>query len=107
MILRDGGFIEHNDEFPFMAPDEGYQPVVNFNFKKPNDWATDIRKSYYIRFSEPPRFGWMTMHTTMGSDTARLRYAINPDGSRYLEPKEEIIPGRTLPPGVTESWTHE
>jgi hypothetical protein len=88
MGIKDGGFVEHNDEFPFQAPDTGYQPIVAFNFKvgEPG-WTTMLRRQYYIAFGEPRRYGWLTVETRMGGGGVRLQYAINPDGPRNLEPK--------------------
>jgi len=43
MDIPDGGFVEENDEFPFEAPESGYQSIVDFAFQQgqPN-WTTDI-----------------------------------------------------------------
>jgi hypothetical protein len=88
LSIPDGGFIVENDEFPFMAPELGYQPVVGFNFQKSKpDWTTDISTNYYIEFGTPPRFGWLHIETGISYGGAILTYAINPDGSRNLEPK--------------------
>lgn len=87
MEIPDGGFIEENDEFPFDAPGNGYQPVVQFNFQKgqPN-WTWNLEGNYFIKFGNPPRYGYFHLETSIGSGV-RLTYAINADGSRYLEPK--------------------
>ncbi|HOX55448.1 MAG TPA: carboxypeptidase-like regulatory domain-containing protein [Candidatus Paceibacterota bacterium] len=86
--IPSGGLVEQNDEFPFDAPETGYQPVVAFQFNKgQTNWARTLKKSYYIAFGQPPQYGWLTVETAIGWGGARLRYAINPDGSRYLEPK--------------------
>lgn len=88
MEIRNGGFVEHNDEFPFEAPENGYQPVVDFDFKLgETNWTTMLERQYYIAFGQPRRYGWLKVETRIGSGGARLTYAINPDGSRYLEPK--------------------
>jgi hypothetical protein len=87
MEIPNGGFIEENDEFPFDAPEDGYQPVVQFDFQKgqPN-WTWNLQKDYYIKFGNPPRYGYFHLETSIGAGV-RLTYVINPDGSRYLEPK--------------------
>jgi hypothetical protein len=87
MSISDGGFIEENDEFPFEAPDSGYQPTVEFHFKigEPG-WTDTIHESYYIAFGQPRKYGRLDLDTQMYWGV-RLTYAINPDGSRYLEPK--------------------
>lgn len=88
MHIPSGGFVEQNDEFPFEAPATGYEAVVAFRFSKSEtNWARGLTKSYYISFGQPPRYGWLTVETGIGWGGARLQYAINPDGSRYLEPK--------------------
>jgi hypothetical protein len=88
MGIPDGGFIEENDEFPFEAPIEGYQSVLEFNFQQDlSDRATNIRKDYYIKFGNPSRYGWLKLDTSILMEGARLTYAINPTGSRNLEPK--------------------
>ena len=88
MQIPSGGFVAQNDEFPFEAPATGYQPVVTFQFSKgATNWARAFKKSFYITFGQPPRYGWLTVETAIGWGGARLQYAINPDGSRYLEPE--------------------
>lgn len=88
MEIPDGGFIEQNDEFPFEAPASGYQPVIDFNFdaRQPG-WKTLFTKSYYLVFGSPPKYGRLTVETDISWGGARITYAINPSGSRNLEPK--------------------
>jgi hypothetical protein len=89
MTIPDGGFIEQNDEFPFEAPESGYRSAIDFDFKANEPaWETGFKKNYYIVFGNPPRYGQMTIETDIMSGGARLTYAINPDGSRNLEPKD-------------------
>lgn len=64
MSIPDGGFVEENDEFPFEAPANGYQPTIGFDFKADQpDWKTRFAKSYYIVFGNPPRYGNLTVQT--------------------------------------------
>jgi hypothetical protein len=89
MTIPDGGFVEYHDEFPFEAPDTGYQPTVRFDFQKgqPN-WTDGVKADYYIRFGNPPLYGRLHLETGFDEPGARLTYAINPDGSRNLEPAQ-------------------
>lgn len=88
MQISDGGFVEQHEEFPFEAPEEGYQSIVEFHFEKGGtNWMEDVREDYYIKFGNPPRYGWLHLDTSILMNGARFTYAINPDGSRYLEPK--------------------
>ena len=88
MSIPDGGFIEEADEFPFEAPESGYQPTIEFHFKAGDtNWTDTIHKSYYIAFGQSRKYGRLDLDTQMYWGT-RLTYTINPDGSRYLEPKQ-------------------
>lgn len=101
MSIPDGGFIEEDEEFPFEAPESGYQPVVEFNFKAGDtNWTEDLKKSFYIVFGRPVKYGRIDVETGM-RQPIYLRYAINPTGSRNLEPMERKPPQREPPPGVT------
>jgi hypothetical protein len=62
-----------------------------------------LNQQYYISFGQPRRYGWLKVETRIGSGGAVLEYAINPDGSRYLEPKPYSPPPHPeLPPGMRE-----
>ena len=88
LTVSDGGLIEENDEFPFEAPEEGYQSVIEWHFTNGSpDWQGGINKRFYIKFGNPPRYGRITVQTGAFRPAVDLEYAINPDGSRYLEPK--------------------
>lgn len=87
MEIPDGGFVEENDQFPFEAPGSGYQSVVDLQFQKGNtNWSESINKNYYIKFGNPPRYGRFQVQTDISAGGAIVTYAINPDGSRNLEP---------------------
>lgn len=88
MEIREGGFVEHSEEFPFEAPEEGYQPILEFHFEKnAGRWATRISRDYYFKFGSPAKYGRLQLRTSIMDQGARLTYAINPTGSRNLEPK--------------------
>jgi len=100
MRINDGGFIEHEDEFAFNAPQSGYQPVANFDFQKgQTNWTEFIRKRYYIKFGTPPVYGQLEMETSIERSGVTLYWVINPDGSRNLEPKQGYFPS-------SSRWTH-
>jgi hypothetical protein len=94
--IPDGGFIEHHDEFPFEAPETGYERVLDFHLEKDQpDWLTAIRKDYYIKFGSPARYGRLHLETEILMTGVRLTYAINPSGSRNLEPAPDVQPKQT------------
>lgn len=88
MAIPDGGFVETHDEFPFEAPEAGYQPIVQLDFQKgQTNWTTDVQRDYYIQFGNPPLYGKLHLETSVDDAGARLTYSINPTGSRNLEPE--------------------
>jgi hypothetical protein len=88
LTIPGGGLFEESDEFPFEAPETGYQSVIEWHFNSgQNDWREVLKKSFDIKFGNPPRYGKITVETGSFSQAIFLEYAFNPDGSRYLEPK--------------------
>jgi hypothetical protein len=108
MEIPEGGFVEAHEEFPFMAPENGYLPEVEFQFQKgQTNWSEDLVKDFYIAFGNPRRYGHLHIETSILSGVAHLTYIINPDGSRDLEPRESNpSPRRVPPPGVREVFPH-
>jgi hypothetical protein len=87
LSIPDGGLIEHNEEFPFTAPAEGYQSTVDLHFlRTETNWITHFIKNYYIAFGEPRKYGWLRVESDISQETIFLTYAINPSGSQNLEP---------------------
>jgi hypothetical protein len=88
MVIPDGGFAEQHDEFPFEAPEIGYQPFIRFEYKKAEGlWAEGVSNNYYIKFGNPAKYGRLKIVTDISMGGAILTYAINPDGTRNLESK--------------------
>jgi hypothetical protein len=89
LSIPDGGFVEVvDDEFPFYPPETGYQPVLDFHYPTDRkDWVNRVNGQYYIAFGNPRRYGRIKFETAV-TRGIRLEYVVNPDGSPYLEPKE-------------------
>ena len=88
LSIPDGGLVENQDEFQFTAPDTGYQPTVEYHFAKgETDWTTQVAKQFYIAFGQPRKYGWLRIESNLAQETVFLTYAINPTGSRNLEPQ--------------------
>jgi hypothetical protein len=89
IAIPDGGLLEHNMEFPFEAPEEGYVPKVEIKMSaSAPDWRRSLEKSYFIRFGTPPKYGRMRVRINGASPKVFLDYAVNPSGSRNLELRE-------------------
>jgi len=87
MSIQDGGLVENQDEFQFQAPDANYQPTAECHFTKGDaNWTTQVVKNYYIMFGQPRKYGWLRIESNLAQETIFLTYAINPTGSRNLEP---------------------
>ena len=88
MSIPDGGLVENQDEFQFAAPESGYQPTVVYDFTKgETNWTAQVSKQFYIAFGQPRKYGWLRIESNLAQETIFLTYAINPNGSRNLEPQ--------------------
>jgi hypothetical protein len=89
LSIPDGGLVENQDEYQFEAPASGYQPALEYDFVKTDtNWTTQVTKQFYIMFGNPPRYGSLSFQCNLRQQTVFLTYAINPDGSRNLEPQQ-------------------
>ena len=88
LSIPGGGLIENQDEFQFEAPEGNYQSTVESVFMKSDtNWITHVTKQFYIVFGQPRKYGWLRFESDLAQETVFITYAINPDGSRNLEPK--------------------
>ena len=86
--MLNGGLIEENDPYPYLAPANGYQPSFEFNVSS-NDvpWHPYLDGNFYIKNSQG-QYGLMKLHINSSVTPARLKasFTINPSGSQNLEP---------------------
>lgn len=86
--IPGGGLVEQLEEFPFHAPESGYQSVVQFDFQRGStNWTTSLQRDFYIKFGTPPLYGRLHLDTMIEMQGARLTYVVNTQGARNLEPK--------------------
>lgn len=101
--IVDGGFVENQDDYEFEAPETNYRPIIEYHFKKgETNWTSHFDGKYYIAFGQPRKYGWIHFESSLSQETVFITYAINPTGSRNLEPIEDQPLRPQLPPGVTE-----
>ena len=87
--IPTGGLVEHNEEFPFEAPEAGYRPRIDFQMPANGaNWKREIDKSFFIQFGSPLKYGRIRIALDGGSQMIKVDYAANPSGSRILENKE-------------------
>jgi len=99
IAVPEGGLIEHDEEFPFTAPETGYKPGYEWNFESSGtNWQATLSKYYFIKFGDPPRYGRINLRTSAFGTGVNLEYAVNPTGFRNLEeaPKAPLPPGTIL-----------
>lgn len=86
LSVLGGGLIEHDQEFPFEAPESGYRPEMEWNFAKDGtNWVAIFKKEFFIKFGTKPYFGRMRVRTSAFDTAMFIEYAVNPNGSRNLE----------------------
>ena len=79
--------MENQDEFQFEAPTANYQTTLDKEFSKDEtNWTTQVTKQFYIVFGQPRKYGWLRIESNLAQETVSLTYAINPTGSKNLEP---------------------
>ena len=87
----NGGVMETTDEFMFLAPESGYQPSIRLEFRAAESgWASQVRKQFYIKSRGGGLFGRIDAEIIADytdRSVLNLRYAVNPAGSRVLEPE--------------------
>ena len=88
LTLNEGGLVSHDDDFPFEAPDSGYEQSFEwYSAADGTNWQGRLKKQFYVKFGNPPRYGRLEIETPALSPVVYLEYAVNPSGSRNLEPK--------------------
>ncbi|MGH7991280.1 MAG: hypothetical protein ACREDS_13955, partial [Limisphaerales bacterium] len=86
-ILGGGGLVPTDEEFAFEAPESGYQPSVVIDMPATNqDWLGELRTKYYIQLPNG-NYGRIDFYLLPRNGVFTLHSAINPTGSRNLEPK--------------------
>ncbi len=87
VTVPDGGLVETDDPFPFLAPSDGYKESDHWSLSETN-WTDEIRKQYYLRL-RGGHFGRLTIRI-LGTTRPffRMESFVNPSGSRNLEPAQ-------------------
>jgi len=101
LSVPGGGLIETDEEFAFEAPENGYQPSVVIDMPATNQtWIGTVRNKYYIQLPDG-KYGRIDFYILTDNGVFTVQSAINPSGSRNLEPMEtKSHGGAPPPPGV-------
>ncbi len=95
--IADGGLVEATDEYPYLAPEQGYQPIATFTMAaNAKDWTARFDRLYYFKARNGQVYGRIKIHLTADYEgpTTHFEFELyaNPSGSRNLEfdPKKQI-----------------
>ncbi len=86
MAVDDGGFIPTEEQFPVLAPSNGYQKEFRMELpaEAPN-WTNRWEGQIYFRVGTPPRYGVMRARIKAIGQYLQGEYWLNPTGSANLE----------------------
>jgi len=88
LSVPGGGLVETPEEFAFQAPESGYQsPIVIDMLTTNENWRGEIRSQYYMQLSGG-KYGRVNFYFSSFNGVFTVRSAINPTGSRNLEPSQ-------------------
>lgn len=86
LTVSGGGLIETKEEFAFQAPENGYRQSLMIDMPAKNQpWTGEIRSKYYIQLPGG-KFGRVDFYLSSFNGVFTVQSAINPTGSRNLEP---------------------
>lgn len=88
-IIASGGLLETQEEFPFLAPENGYQSEIEIAYPVTleDSWQTTIERKYFIRLADG-RFGRIEFRLLARNGVFTMQSYLNPTGSRNLEYRE-------------------
>jgi len=101
LTVPGGGLVETKEEFPFQAPESGYQIPLVVDMPATNkDWITDLRTKYYVQLPDG-KYGRVELDFMAYNGSIRVHSVVNPSGSRNIEPlhSKPFIPP-WAPPGA-------
>lgn len=85
----EGGILESADEFMYQAPDSGYAPEYNYRvYSMDTNWTPSVKRAFYVKTrGHFARANIEVISRYQNAGVFSISCAVNPDGSRNLEPK--------------------
>ena len=87
--IEGGGIVPVEPSAGYEAPEAGYEPQVTYEMKAGVDWKSGAQREYYFKTAEN-LYGRLSVTLTLRNDEpdafVSLSGAVNPTGSRNLEP---------------------
>jgi len=91
LSMAEGGLLETDDQFPFLAPTSGYTSTVTIDMTNLDRsvWRGDVTKTFYFYLPSTNTYGRVTITASSSlSPTLNDVYNLTP-GSRVLEPENQ------------------
>lgn len=87
--VEDGGIVPALEEFPFEAPEEGYQSSLDLNQDSPQPpgWQ-DLDEGGWFYIKTRQGYGLLKLWQIKGKKTLRYQVLLNPKGGTNLEPAD-------------------
>ena len=104
ITVPNGGLVLSDEEFPFLAVENGYKPSTEINMPADRpDWKNDVDLKVFFRVADG-RYGRMKFSMVAGGQHfCMIDSVLNLTGSRSLEPINIKQQEPALPPCVTRS----
>lgn len=87
--IQGGGFIKAEGQFPFEAPEEGYQEELTWSFplnEQGRQRHIDFEETYFVAFGSPRKYGRIKLWPKADTEKLLVEYYFDPSGGRNLEP---------------------
>ena len=84
----NGGLIETNDDFAFVAPESGYQPIHITQNASDAAWQSGIKARFFVKSRDGKIYSRIETEITPDYNenaAINMKYFVNPSGSRNLE----------------------
>ena len=107
--ILNGGLLEQNDPFPYLAPQNGYQPSFDVDMLAgTTNWTESVNKTFYVKLQGGKMYGRMRVQLNAFFNPptqCQFEYWLNPSGSRNLEydPNKRITPERIQQIGLEKA----
>jgi hypothetical protein len=86
----EGGLIPTDDEFMYLAPENGYERRFEMNLRPDgSDWTPLVKKQLFVRSRNGQLYGRLQVEVIAvynDQSAIEINYAINPNSSRNLQP---------------------
>lgn len=87
LSVAGGGILQTDEEFPFEAPENGYQHSVVIDMPATNqNWIGDLRTKFYLQMPNG-NYGRIDFYILPYNGVFTVKSWVNPTGSRNLEPQ--------------------